>query len=200
MSDLFSDVLTVLGSASLTLGDMAFSDFELPERISYGGQQQLTTHKLPGGARVLDVLGDDPSAISWSGLFFGSGCQARRAQLEAIRTAGELVDLSFSDVSYQVIVADCRFEETFQRITYTVSCEVMPDVSDEDSDDDSAIAGTGTGETATTEASAKDQGQAATTRARSVASSMPTAPSAPSSPSIQPSGGLGGTSSDVRLA
>ena len=39
-------------SSYLLLGPVLFQDFELPERISWGGKQRLTVHRLPGGTRV----------------------------------------------------------------------------------------------------------------------------------------------------
>jgi hypothetical protein len=53
----------------LVLGPVAFSDFEDPERIRFGGAQRLAVHKLPGGARVIDALGPDDTEIGWSGIF-----------------------------------------------------------------------------------------------------------------------------------
>lgn len=53
----------------LVLGPIAFADFEIPERIRFGGNQRLAVHQLPGGRRVVDALGRDDGEICWSGVF-----------------------------------------------------------------------------------------------------------------------------------
>jgi hypothetical protein len=56
-------------NTTLTLGDFTFARYEIPERIPFGGDQQLNVHKLVGGVRVIDALGADPMPIEWSGFF-----------------------------------------------------------------------------------------------------------------------------------
>ena len=176
MSGTLLQFATALAGA-VSLGDLILMDMELPEKITYGGQQQTTTHKLPGGQRVLDTTGDDPSSVAWSGLFFGFGHAVRRDQLEAMRLAGKPVDLVFKDRAFSVMIADCQYEEFYQRIEYRISCIVIPDPGPDEEDDEAD--GLGDGETPDTPAKAQEQGQAKVARAKTAAGGLPIPPIPP---------------------
>src|SRR5690242_17085448 len=77
----------------LVLGPVAFSDFEVPERIRFGGAQRLTVHKLPGGARVIDALGPDDTELGWSGIFAGPDATERALLLDQLRVRGAVLPL-----------------------------------------------------------------------------------------------------------
>jgi hypothetical protein len=53
-----------------------FSKLEIPSKINFGGKQNLVTHELIGGNRVIDAMGKSDSALAWSGMFTASGRQA----------------------------------------------------------------------------------------------------------------------------
>ena len=114
------------GGGTVTLGSFTFQDFEVPERISWPGTQQLTVHKLPGGARVIDAMGPDPGEISWSGIMLGGDASSRATQLAAIRDAGQIVPLLWGANSYQVVVSSFEPSEGFSRVDYRISCIVIP--------------------------------------------------------------------------
>lgn len=176
----------ILGGSPLVLGGMVFLDFALPPRITYGGQQQLTIHKLPGGSRVIDRMGDDPVAVTWGGLFLGPFAAMQRNQLEAMRVAGQPVPLAWGDRACVVIVADARYDEEHlsRRIAYQVTCVLVPPRPPAEAQEADTQQGFGNGETPDTPAEARDQGRQAITRARSSAAPIPIPPLPPGSFSV----------------
>jgi hypothetical protein len=91
-------------AGGLQLGPLSFQDFEVPARLRFGGKQRLVVHVLPGGDRVVDVMGADEGPISWSGVFSGPVARERAAILDGLRRAGDPLLLSWSGSSYTVIV------------------------------------------------------------------------------------------------
>ncbi len=111
----------------LVLGDFVFADMEIPERISgLGGKQAITSHKLLGGARVVDVMGRDDGDPAWSGRFRGANATERALELEAMRIAGEQPILSFGSFYYLVVIQsfDFVFERAYQ-ILYSITLNVV---------------------------------------------------------------------------
>ena len=116
------------GGDPVILGDVTLQGFEIPEQITFGGQQQLTVHKFPGGARVIDAMGPDARALDWSGIFFGPGAATRARRLNTLKDAGEAIDLTWSGGSYVVVIAS--FEGDYRRdahVPYRISCTVLED-------------------------------------------------------------------------
>ena len=114
-----------MADTRLILGGIAFREFEIPEKISYGTKQRLEIHKLVGGARVIDTLGPDPEPIRWSGRFRGADAASRARDLEALAASGRVVGLSWGGFSYQVVVATFSADyERFYEIPYQINCEV----------------------------------------------------------------------------
>ena len=69
----------------LLLGPVVFQDFELPGWVRFGGAQRLAVHQMPGGARVIDMLGRDDAEICWSGVFSGSDAPERARLIDLMR-------------------------------------------------------------------------------------------------------------------
>lgn len=114
--------------ALLTIGGLALTDFEVPSQVSFGGEQKLTIHKLIGGARIIDAMGRDDSAVSWRGIFSGSDAGDRARMLDAMRVAGGPLSLSWDEFCYTVIIQSLRME--FRNpwwIPYDISCTVLTD-------------------------------------------------------------------------
>lgn len=115
----------------LALGPVLFSDFEVPERISFGGAQRLAVHKLPGGARVIDALGRDDAELSWSGVFTGPEASMRARALDLLRVQGVVLPLSWDAFFYSVVIAG--FEAEYANpwwIPYRLRCAVLRDEAD----------------------------------------------------------------------
>ena len=117
-----------MAEGGLLLGPILFQDFELPERVRWGGQQRLTVHNLPGGVRVIDSLGRDDSDIVWSGVFSGDDAAVRARALDLMRAEGNPWSLTWEWFFYTVVIA--RFEADYTRsnwIPYRVTCKVVRD-------------------------------------------------------------------------
>ena len=110
----------------MRLGPVTFQRFELPESVNFGGKQALTTHKLPGGERVVDAMGRDDDDITWSGRFRGNAAASRARALDRVRIAGTPVTLTWDAFRYTVLVES--FKADYQRayeIPYSVTCVVL---------------------------------------------------------------------------
>jgi len=103
-------------SSYLVLGAVLFQDFELPERISWGG------------AHVIDALGRDDKQITWSGVFSGSGASDRARLLDLMRADGSVWPLTWDAFFYSVVIAS--FDADYSRsswIPYRIACTVLRD-------------------------------------------------------------------------
>jgi hypothetical protein len=112
----------------LVLGPVAFSDFEVPERIAFGGAQRLAVHKLPGGQRVIDALGRDDRELAWSGVFAGPDATERARTLDLLRVQGAVLPLTWDVFYYSVVIAS--FEVEYRKewwIPYRLTCTVLLD-------------------------------------------------------------------------
>lgn len=114
----------------LKLGDFAFGRYEVPEQITFGGDQQLAVHQLVGGARVVDAMGRSDMPLSWSGMFLGENARDRARYLDNLRTTGLPLRLEWDQLAYQVVVS--HFEADFQRfykLPYRIACTVVADLA-----------------------------------------------------------------------
>jgi hypothetical protein len=112
----------------LTLGTVAFQNFEVPEKIVFGGTQRLAVQPLIGGGRVVNVLGYDDGAISFAGIFAGSEAAQRAQTLDVARAAGAVLPLIWDQFYYNVIIAS--FAADYQKpwwIPFALSCVVTRD-------------------------------------------------------------------------
>lgn len=110
----------------VSLGDFAFERYEVPEEIPFGGDQTTNVHDLPGGGRVVDVMGARERDKAWSGLFQGKDALSRALRLDAMRQAGLPLKLSWHELSYTVVIATCELD--FKRkylIGYRINCIVV---------------------------------------------------------------------------
>lgn len=102
-----------MAAVAVTLGGVAFRDFEIPQAIEFGGRQALAVHELVGGGRVIDVLGAAAGAIRFAGTFSGPDAEVRAQLLDAARTAGATLPLVWSGFAYEVVIAD--FTAVYQK-------------------------------------------------------------------------------------
>ena len=117
-----------MAESALLLGPILFQEFELPERVRWGGGQKLVVHRLPGGARVVDSLGRDDADIVWSGVFSGSDAAVRAGALDLMRAEGGAWPLTWDWFFFTVVIA--RFDADYTRsnwIPYRITCTVVRD-------------------------------------------------------------------------
>jgi hypothetical protein len=115
----------------LTLGAVTFANFEVPQKINFGGQQMLAVHKLIGGQREINAMGRDDDDITWAGLFGLDGTAVFRARfLDSMRIAGTPIPLTWDQFNYTVVIKEfkCNFERTYQ-IPYSITCTVVQDLN-----------------------------------------------------------------------
>jgi hypothetical protein len=139
----------------LTLGPITFADFEIPQKLPFGGSQMLVVKKLVGGDRVIDAMGRDDGEKQWAGQFRGPLAETRARQLDFLRIQGQPLLLAWSTLRFLVVIDkyEAVFEQPFE-IPYSISCTVLTDLSapilPPQPDIDSSIFGdiTGAGNTA----------------------------------------------------
>lgn len=112
----------------LLLGPIVFQDFEVPEKVNFGGAQRLAIHQLPGGARVIDTLGRDDADISFSGTFSGEDATLRARALDELRALGTMLPLTWDVFTYSVVIREFRAQ--YERpgwIPFHITCTVLRD-------------------------------------------------------------------------
>jgi hypothetical protein len=114
----------------LTLGPLLFTDFEVPEKINFGGDQVLVEKRLVGGNRVVHAMGRDDDDIKWSGRFRGSAAEVRARLADFSRIQGQPLNLAWSSFSYLVAIKSFKadFEQQFE-IPYSIVCTVIQDLT-----------------------------------------------------------------------
>jgi hypothetical protein len=120
-----------MSNVVVTLGRVVFQDFEVPEKIGFGGTQRLAVQSLIGGGRVVDVLGEDAAEIKFSGIFSGTEAVPRAQSLDAARAGGAVLPLYWDAFYYRVVIAD--FVADYEKpwwIPFGIRCVVTTDVAD----------------------------------------------------------------------
>jgi hypothetical protein len=122
-------------AAPLALGDIVFSDFEIPEHFVVGGKQKLVIHSLPGGGRVVDAMGADDAPIRWSGVFSGQQAAERVRMLERLRRSGARLILAWDAWRYMVVVQTFEAEVSSNWwIPYNIQLCVISDAERDNAD------------------------------------------------------------------
>ena len=117
-----------MSEITLLLGPIAFQDFEVPSRITFGGTQRLAIHRLPGGARVIDALGRDDAELSFAGIFSGTDATLRARAIDELRSAGLPLPLTWNVFFYTVVIASFEADYRAQNwIPYRIRCTVLRD-------------------------------------------------------------------------
>lgn len=130
---------------TLSLGDVTFQGFEVPEEIPFGGEQKLAVHEMIGGVRVVDAMGRADGEIAWSGRFRGADAVARARQVDAMRISGAAQTLTWGGFSYLVVIKSFQGKfERFYEVPYTLACVVVadnvaPSAAEADDDADQAV-------------------------------------------------------------
>jgi hypothetical protein len=112
----------------VTLGGVPFQDFEVPERIAFGGAQRLAVNQLIGGGRVVNALGVDDGEITFAGIFSGSDAAGRVQALDLLRSTGTAVPFIWGEFFYIVVVAQFIVEYAKPWwMPFAVRCVVVTD-------------------------------------------------------------------------
>jgi hypothetical protein len=112
----------------LTLGGVPFQDFEVPEKIAFGGAQRVAVNQLIGGGRVVNALGGEDGEIHFCGVFSGSDASSRAQILDAARELGTAIPLVWGEFFYMVVLVEFAAEYTKPWwIPFAVRCVVATD-------------------------------------------------------------------------
>ncbi|MDE8348939.1 MAG: hypothetical protein POG74_05565 [Acidocella sp.] len=115
-----------MSETSLFLGGIIFRDFEVPEQLVFGGAQRVVAHELIGGGRAVDILGEQPTQISFSGVMSGINAIDRAQELDAARIAGNTINLGWQSFVYNVVITELRLNyEKSWWIPFEVRCIVV---------------------------------------------------------------------------
>lgn len=117
-------------SGPISIGGIGLHGFEVPERVVFGGRQQMTVPILPGGQRFINAMGRDDDEIRWEGIMLSTDAQQRAQALDAMRVAGAAVPLSWGSYYFTVVIA--AFEAEYRQpgwIAYRIRCAVLQDMS-----------------------------------------------------------------------
>jgi hypothetical protein len=117
-----------MSNVVVTLGGVSFQDFEVPEKISFGGTQRLAVQELIGGGRVVDALGEDDGEIAFAGIFAGGDAAQRAQTLDTARAAGAVLALFWDQYFYNVVIAE--FAADYRKpwwIPFALRCVVASD-------------------------------------------------------------------------
>ncbi|HQT66020.1 MAG: hypothetical protein B7Z78_06335 [Rhodospirillales bacterium 20-60-12] len=101
-----------MSQIAVTLGGIIFRDFEVPERIIFGGTQSLAVHQLFGGGRMIEALGALDSEVFLTGIFSGPDAASRAQTLNVMRESGVAVALIWDEFFYNVIIEELVFSFT----------------------------------------------------------------------------------------
>lgn len=112
-----------------SLGSKLFQGFELPEKLTLGGEQALVVQKVIGGRRVVHSMGPDDAPIEWSGRLMGETAALRAFQLDLVRRSGRELELRVGIRAYSVVIR--RFQASQERpylFSYTIAVEIVKDL------------------------------------------------------------------------
>ena len=94
-------------SASIT-----FEDLEVPQQITWGGEQLISVHQLIGGTRIIDALGQSDAPLSWSGIFLTGAAVERARFCDTLRRTGEACSLTWGEFSYTGLISSFTADYT----------------------------------------------------------------------------------------
>lgn len=113
-----------------TLNDYLFLGTEVPEKLNFGGKQNMAVHELVGGQRIVDAMGKSDDDITWSGLFFMENSLFRARFIDSLRSAGNLLTFTYSQFTYTVLIKEFKADfERFYQIPYTITLQVVADLT-----------------------------------------------------------------------
>lgn len=117
-------------ATDVQLGDFVFEHAEVPEKLNFGGSQDISMKKIIGGKRQVQALGRSDDIISWDGIFFGDAAFDRAKYLDSLRVAANVLSFTFFDKHFLVIIQDFRPQlEAEWQIPYSISLMIVDDAS-----------------------------------------------------------------------
>lgn len=111
---------------SLILGPFEFTAFAPPEKMPGGGKHRHHVHKLPGGSRVIDMLGPDDADVTWSGVIYADDAYDQALTLDGMRCAGLPMPLMWGGQFLLVVIGEFTYKvrKMPQVVEYHITCVV----------------------------------------------------------------------------
>ena len=106
---------------------ITFQDLEVPEHVTWGGEQLISVHQLIGGTRIIDALGPSDAPLAWAGVFLTSSAVDRARFCDTLRRTGEECTVTWGEFTYTGVVSNFSADYTRgglyvpYRITLTVA-------------------------------------------------------------------------------
>ena len=120
-----------MATDQVILGGFTLDGFAAPQVMVGGGRQAMAVHKLPGGSRVIDVLGPDDAEIPIAGQLYADNAYSTCLALDSLRAAGTKVSLIWGGQFKTVIVEDFHFivHRYPNWCDYSITCLVVSNPS-----------------------------------------------------------------------
>jgi hypothetical protein len=115
-------------SAPVSLGTLTFTGVEVPSLLRVGSEQALIVHKLIGGDRVIQSMGNDPASLSLTGMFTGPTAFQRAQKVAQLRDTGKQLRFGVAGLSVLVYIKAFAYDLTAKSavIPYALTLEVQP--------------------------------------------------------------------------
>lgn len=114
-------LITLAGLAAGGVG--SFNHFAIPEFVKSGGPYRHHVHKQPGGARQIDMMGDDPDDFEWNGVFLEAEAAAQYEYFDNLRKAGNPIVLAYRVKTVLVVISELSWNYMSpRRVEYHIKC------------------------------------------------------------------------------
>lgn len=105
----------------ITLGDITFKLYEVPEWVTLGGAFRAIVHKQPGGSRQIDSLGPDDGPLRWNGMMLTADGHDRSLLLWEMYQAGDMIPFTFGGWAFDVIITNLELHhKAANRVEYKI--------------------------------------------------------------------------------
>lgn len=113
-------------STIFSLGPIIFAKFEIPQKLNFGGRQDISIHNFSDGRRIVDVIGPDDADIEFSGIFSGAEANQRALIIDSIRKSGRATSISWDIYYFPIVIREFSaiYENKFW-IPYRIRCTVL---------------------------------------------------------------------------
>ena len=110
---------------SVRLGPIYLSGTEVPPEIPFAGRQNVASHDLYGGGRVIQPVGPVDDPIEWTAMFVGPLAMKRARFINTYRISGKPIVFSFSGVVVSCVITE--FRPVYKSLTWVpYSIRLLP--------------------------------------------------------------------------
>lgn len=116
----------------LVIDGIVLAGKDSPAAAPFGGEHRHHVHRLPGGARIVDMMGRDDRVLEFTGKLWGGGAATKARRLDLLRASGRRTTLTWADFTRSVVVVGFEADYTTagQVIPYRLVCLVVQQAAD----------------------------------------------------------------------